>query len=76
MEPVKKSELGAVLKKLGHRWFVVRDAKDDRGPTLPDDARADREGQRAARERDTCGAAHSLLRALSHWERECVVAVR
>ncbi len=30
----KKSPLGAVLKKLGQRWFVVRDAKDKGLPTL------------------------------------------
>jgi hypothetical protein len=29
-----KSELAGVLKMLGPRWFVVRDAKDGRGPTL------------------------------------------
>ena len=30
----KKSALSAMLKKLAQRWFVVRDARDDRGPTL------------------------------------------
>ena len=30
----KKSPLGTVLKKMQPRWFVVRDAKDSRGPTL------------------------------------------
>ncbi len=30
----KKSALGAVLKKLGPRWFVVRDTKDKGPPTL------------------------------------------
>ena len=30
----KKSPLGTVLKKLEPRWFVVRDARDGRGPTL------------------------------------------
>lgn len=30
----KKSPLGAVLEKLGPRWFVVRDAKDGGPPAL------------------------------------------
>jgi len=30
----RKSALGAVLKKLHPRWFVVRDARDERGATL------------------------------------------
>jgi hypothetical protein len=30
----RKSALGAVLKKLGSRWFVVRDTKDKGPPTL------------------------------------------
>jgi hypothetical protein len=33
-EKGKKSPLGAILKKLGPRWFVVRDARDGKGPTL------------------------------------------
>jgi hypothetical protein len=33
-EKGKKSPLGALLKRLQPRWFVVRDARDGRGPTL------------------------------------------
>jgi hypothetical protein len=28
-EDKKKSELGALVKRLSHRWFVVRDARED-----------------------------------------------
>jgi hypothetical protein len=30
----KKSKMAAILQRLLPRWFVVRDAKDPRGPTL------------------------------------------
>ena len=33
-EKGKKSAVSAILKRLQHRWFVVRDAKDRHGPTL------------------------------------------
>jgi hypothetical protein len=32
-EDKKKSKLAELVKKLGHRWFVVREAKSDE-PTL------------------------------------------